>query len=223
IGSQFSSVSDNGTAGPNDPFWMESIAHQGTAPLKSDAGTYKVFRNVKDFGAKGDGVADDTNAINAAISTGARCALGCASTTTSPAVVYLPAGTYLVSSPIIALYLTQIIGDARRPPTILASRNFTGLAVIGLSYYLHGGAQYYVNQNYFFRSVRNIRIDLTKMPVAVEATGLHWQVSQATSLMNIVVDMSTAKGNKHQGMFMENGSGGLWVVRITPSKIDCAL
>ncbi|KAI0687135.1 exo-beta-1,3-glucanase [Cytidiella melzeri] len=198
IGSQFSSVSDKGTAGPNDPFWMESITHQGTAPLNSDASTYKVFRNVKDFGAKGDGVADDTNAINAAISTGAR------------SVVYLPAGTYLVSSPIIALYLTQIIGDARRPPTILASRSFTGLAVIDANPYIPDGwgAQYYVNQNNFFRSVRNIRIDLTKMPVAVEATGLHWQVSQATSLMNIVVDMSTAKGNKHRGMFMENGSGG---------------
>jgi glucan 1,3-beta-glucosidase len=40
------------------------------------------------------------------------------------------------------------------------------------------------------------------------ATGIHWQVSQSTSLVNIRVDMSTASGNNHQGMFMENGSGG---------------
>lgn len=26
--------------------------------------------------------------------------------------------------------------------------------------------------------------------------------------INIVVNMSTASGNNHQGMFMENGSGG---------------
>ncbi|KAI0341762.1 exo-beta-1,3-glucanase [Trametopsis cervina] len=214
IGSQNSSVPDAGTAGPNDPFWMETIAHQGTAPFNSDASTYQVFRNVKDYGAKGDGVTDDTNAINAAISAGARCGLGCDSTTTSPAVVYFPAGyaspTYLVSTPIIALYLTQIIGDARKLPTILAAPKFSGLAVIDADPYIPNGwgAQYYVNQNNFFRSVRNLRIDLTKMPAAAEATGLHWQVSQATSLMNIVVDMSTAKGNKHRGMFMENGSGG---------------
>lgn len=56
-----------------------------------------------------------------------------------------------------------------------------------------------VNQNNFFRSVRNFVIDLTKMPASASATGLHWQVSQATSLMNIVVNMSTASGNNHQG------------------------
>jgi glucan 1,3-beta-glucosidase len=46
------------------------------------------------------------------------------------------------------------------------------------------------------------------MPSSSSATGLHWQVSQATSLMNIVVNMSTESGNSHQGIFMENGSGG---------------
>lgn len=46
------------------------------------------------------------------------------------------------------------------------------------------------------------------MPVTSSATGLHWQVSQATSLMNIVVNMSTDPSTAHQGIFMENGSGG---------------
>ena len=57
------------------------------------------------------------------------------------------------------------------------------------------------NQNNFFRSVRNMVIDLTRMPAAASATGLHWQVSQATSLQNIIVHMSTASGNNHQGKF----------------------
>lgn len=55
------------------------------------------------------------------------------------------------------------------------------------------------------RSVRNIHIDLTAMPATTSATGLHWQVSQATSLYNVVVDMSTASNTAHQGIFMENG------------------
>lgn len=63
-----------------------------------------------------------------------------------------------------------------------------------------GGAQWYVNQNNFFRSVRNFVIDLRQMPASASATGIHWQVSQATSLMNIVFEMSTAAGNAHQGM-----------------------
>jgi glucan 1,3-beta-glucosidase len=45
------------------PFWMESMPHRGRAPFHADAENYKVFRNVKDFGAQGDGVTDDTEAI----------------------------------------------------------------------------------------------------------------------------------------------------------------
>lgn len=33
-------------------WWLESIAHQGVAAFNSDP-SYKVFRNVKDYGAKG--------------------------------------------------------------------------------------------------------------------------------------------------------------------------
>jgi hypothetical protein len=39
--------------------------------------------------------------------------------------------TYLVSAPIVAYYYTQIVGDAKQPPTLLASANFNGMAVIG--------------------------------------------------------------------------------------------
>ena len=39
----------------------------------------------------------------------------------------------MVSSPIIALYYTQLIGDAKTPPILLAAVSFEGMAVIGLS------------------------------------------------------------------------------------------
>lgn len=42
--------------------------------------------------------------------------------------------TYLVSSPIIAYYYTQLVGDAKNPPTLLASASFEGMAVIGASF-----------------------------------------------------------------------------------------
>lgn len=50
-----------------------------------------------------------------------------------------------------------------------------------------------------FRSVRNLIIDLRHVPSEKEATGLHWQVAQATSLVNVVVEMSTASGTNHRG------------------------
>jgi hypothetical protein len=174
-----------------------------------------------------------------AISSGGRCGSGCGSSTVTPAVVFFPTGyahcdqnqgpfltflrTYVISSPIVALYFTQLIGDARQPPTIRTSAGFSGIAAIDADPYLASGkpsftslfflsdslvGNMYVNQDNFFRSVRNFVIDLTPQPASNSATGLHWQVSQATSLINVVVNMSTASGNNHQGIFMENGSGG---------------
>lgn len=50
-----------------DTFWLSRIARQGTSPFLSDSSEYVVYRNVKDFGAKGDGSTDDSAAFNAAI------------------------------------------------------------------------------------------------------------------------------------------------------------
>src|SRR5689334_3756573 len=59
------------------------------------------FVNVRDLGAKGDGVTDDTAAINKA--------LAASGTDTGPAfwqdkIVYFPDGIYMVTAPIAKLY-----------------------------------------------------------------------------------------------------------------------
>src|SRR6201996_4764953 len=108
-------------------YWLADIKHQGIAAFNPNPDTYEVFRNVKHFGAKGNGVVDDTAAINKAISSGGRCAPGsCNSTTTTPAVVYFLPGVYLISSSIIDYYFTQLIGNPNCMPPLLATANFTG-------------------------------------------------------------------------------------------------
>jgi hypothetical protein len=48
---------------PDAPFWFETIAHRGRAAYHRRGAAYTVFRNVRDFGAVGDGATDDTAAI----------------------------------------------------------------------------------------------------------------------------------------------------------------
>lgn len=190
-------------------YWLGQIQRQGTVAYGSDP-AYKVFRNVKDYGAVGDGSTDDTVAINNAITDGNRCGQGCDSSTTVPAIIYFPAGKYAVSAPIIQLYYTQFIGDATDLPTILALPSFEGLAVLDTDPYIPGanGAQWYTNQNNFYRQMRNLIIDISNLPED-KGAGIHWQVAQATSLQNIVFNMRPkSPTNKQQGIFMDNGSGG---------------
>ena len=63
LGSKCSAPLGEGCARQDDPYWLEKIKHQGIAAYNPDPTGYKVFRNVKDYGAVGDGVADDTEAI----------------------------------------------------------------------------------------------------------------------------------------------------------------
>ncbi|KAJ5823632.1 hypothetical protein N7447_005972 [Penicillium robsamsonii] len=202
-------------AAADTPYWLADIAHQGIAAFNPNPSGYTVFRNVKDYGAKGDGVTDDTAAINAAISAGSR--FGPASrqsSTTTPAIVYFPSGTYLISTSIIDYYFTQLIGNPNAMPVIKATAGFVGLGLIDGDQYQNDGNQGWTSTNVFFRQIRNLKLDLTGIPASTAATGIHWPTGQASSIQNVVIAMSSASGTQHQGIFIENGSGG-WMTDVT--------
>ncbi|KAF6790375.1 glucan 1,3-beta-glucosidase [Colletotrichum sojae] len=194
-----------------EAYWMEDVKHQGLSPYNADP-KYQVFRNVKDFGAKGDGVTDDTAAINLAISAGKRCGPGtCKGETTSPATVYFPSGTYLVSGSIVDFFYTQIIGDPTDRPVIKAAANFDTTNNLGLidgnKYGANGLA--WAATNVFFRQIRNLILDTTAVKASAPALGIHWPSSQATAITNCEFRLAKGKDSKHTGLFIEEGSGGL--------------
>ena len=158
---------------------------------------------------QGDGVTDDTAAINNAILSGGRCGRLCTSSTLNPATVYFPAGTYLISSSILDQYYTNLIGDPTNMPTIKATAAFQGNGLIdGDKYYGDNNPNNpnWISTNVFYRQVRNFVIDMTSIPASVNINGIHWPTAQATSLQNIVFQMSTASGTQHVGISIENGT-----------------
>lgn len=65
-----------------------------------------------------------------------------------------------------------------------------------------------MNQNQFFRQIRNFIFDLYDMPEATDVndqslvpTGIHWQVAQATSLQNLVFLMPSTDTTTAVGIF----------------------
>ncbi|KAJ7330555.1 pectate lyase superfamily protein-domain-containing protein [Mycena albidolilacea] len=116
----------------------------------------------------------------------------------TPAIIFFPPGKYCVTKPIIPFYHTSLAGDYKSKPTLVADANFQGIAVIDADPYIPGevgpdgnGVNWWTNQNNFSRSARNFVIDVTAIP------------RESTDFK-----MSNAAGTKHQGVFMENDSGG---------------
>lgn len=90
-------------------------------------------------------------------------------------------------------------------PVIMASEDFSGFGLIdGDPYYtanLNWGST-----NVFYRQVRNFIMDMTSVPASSSVIGIHWPTAQATSLQNIVFQMSEASGTQHVGVFCESGT-----------------
>ena len=126
----------------------------------------------------------------------------------TPATVYFPAGTYLVSSSLVDQYYTNLIGDPTNRPVLKATANFQGLGIIdGDKYYGDNDPNVpnWISTNVFFRQVRNFVLDLTAVPAQQAQSGVHWPTAQATSLQNLEFRMSTASDTAHVGIYIENG------------------
>lgn len=76
------------------------------------------FRNVRNFGASGNGLEDDTLAIQAAINS-KRGSAGAK----KPAVVYVPPGRYRITNTIVIWDNTELVGDPFDPPTFFLPMN----------------------------------------------------------------------------------------------------
>ena len=120
----------------------------------------KTYLNVEDFGAKGDGVTDDTDAIISAIQTGKK--------------VYFPKGTYLISSTIVLADNSILFGDGY-VSVLKCSPSFNGTELIKIlnaknteikDISLNGGSSF----DYTTRKFTNLNSKITGILISNGAT-----------------------------------------------------
>ena len=188
-------------------FWYETTSH-GSLP----GGGGAVFVNAKTQGAAGDGVTDDTAAILRALNANQSGVDG-SNVSRSARVVYLPAGTYLVSDTLIVWFWTALIGNPlpgctstlllapgapgfsdptgglQMKPVVVANGGFNVSAEHGAWWDVQSTSGGHAN-DLFYASVRDISIVTGANNSG--AVGLYWPVAQQTAVRNVRIDLSAS-------------------------------
>jgi glucan 1,3-beta-glucosidase len=100
--------------------------------------------------------------------------------------------------------MTHLHSNPNNLAVLKASSGFSGFALVDADPY-DCENQDYRSTNVFYRQIRNVVLDSTSFPAEKAMNLVHWPTAQATSLQNVVFRMSEAPGNKHVGLFIENG------------------
>ena len=202
----------NTDAKPYDPSWYGTTLH----PLSSTA-----FRSVTDFGAKGDGVTDDTLSIQTAINYNVG-----ATNAKAPTIVYFPPGVYLVSGTIVMWGYSELRGCSTERPTIKLAPNAMGFGnasalrpVIatnsGFNTNLTNGMPQWwenpISSNFmFYMHFHSINIDISANGNQ-GAVGIYWCPAQQTSLRNVEIKVGSGYSGVdicQMGNYTHEGGGG---------------
>jgi glucan 1,3-beta-glucosidase len=95
-------------------------------------------------------------------------------TTSQPAIVYLPAGTYKMAKSLQLYHGTVLLGDATNIPILKAVAGFPNDHII------YGKDPHQPGTNNFMIAIKNIVLDSNSVNSASQITLLDWTVSWAT-------------------------------------------
>ncbi|EPS36638.1 hypothetical protein H072_9858 [Dactylellina haptotyla CBS 200.50] len=183
------------------PYYFDKIKHQGLHPANA---SYSVYRNIKCWGAVGDGVTDDSDAIIRALTEAKLCkSTNCDGYYVPPSLVYFPYGRYLVRKSLPLYKNTQLVGSALTLPVIVAAADFSGGAIIEtkVSESIGGGIGDFI-------TIRNINIIGSDIPTnRLNTAAIKWNAGQASSIHNVGITMGYyTEGNTHRGILVENSA-----------------
>lgn len=165
--------------------------------MASAQGALPSYFNVKDYGAVGDGVADDTAAINRAI---AAAAVPVTPSLATGAVVYFPTGQYEITSTIDLPNRVALHGPNGRGAKIQASKSFgTSYKYMFHAYRIEGGEY----KSMFGSRLVDLDLDFNDLSIAGSAVIAADSWQETCGLERVVVERFT-----QYGVIIDHGGGG---------------
>jgi Pectate lyase superfamily protein len=177
-------------------------------------------RNVKDYGAKGDGVTDDTQAFLDALNQGRDSH----PPFLSPVAVYVPPGTYLIKKTLILWRQTLLFGEWTDPPTLVLAPNSSDFQderdpkpflVTAGGYNVRAYSTDWKTRSdqYNGKTNNSFYIFLEDLKIKVSAHNLgcdhaiYWACAQQTGIRNVAIDGGEVAYALEAGL---DGGGGVW-------------
>jgi len=150
----------------------------------------------RDFGAKGDGVTDDTAALQAGIEASSNRGKG-----GSTKILYLPNGIYRVTSNLLvkAAVGPWVYGESRDGVVIRLADGVTTNVMAVLR--THPSDTKATSADFFMRNFRNLTIDVGRNP---HADGVRWYGNNSSVLKNVRV-IGAGKVGINAGFLGQNG------------------
>jgi hypothetical protein len=150
--------------------------------------------NIRDFGAKGDGITNDTDAINRAIQQIYKSTVSPLEPLTRRAI-YFPGGTYLLTNPILIPPFSKLVGDGIGSVIFKQTQGNQTVANICDS---------------SFQTGSNIGSGSAIIPHDIEVSGIQFLNSNATIVSPIFVIDSASNVTIKSSKFVSNASAGFY-------------
>lgn len=183
-------------------YWYADTLHGSL-----DGGGAVFINAIRDAGAVGDGIHDDTEALLYALNVN-QTGLDGSNLAKSARVVYLPEGTYLIRDTLVLYFWTNLIGNPIPDcsSTIVLAQNSPGFSdttgsrmkpIIAANggFNLTGPKWWIVDRergghanDLFYTSIRNINIVVQSGNTG--AVGIYWPVAQQTSVRSVSIDLT---------------------------------
>jgi hypothetical protein len=148
----------------------------------------------RDLGAKGDGITDDTDALQKGLDLTTGIGGG------AHRVLYLPVGTYRITRTLVvnSALGPWLYGASRRRTVIRLADGRTGVTAAIRTHPRDGGD---TSADWFMRNIRNLTIDVGNNP---EVDGIRWAATNTGILKNVTV-RGNGKIGIHTGFIGQTG------------------